>query len=229
MKPYYDEGGITIYHGDCREVLPVVAHSVGGVVSDPPYGIAYVGSPGTSNRKNLGPNAHYKGRRPLRTRETVANDDVDFDPAPYLQWPCAFTGAQHFYDRLPAGGSLHSWDKRGDYKRLTFADADFVWVSRKMNAQTFRLVWRGLCRHAEHDQRIEHPTQKPVALMQWIIGLLALPPTALLLDPYMGVGTTLVAAKMMGFPAIGIEMREDYCATAVKRLGQGVLFGRDTA
>lgn len=206
-----------VIHGDCREVLPTLS-GIDYVVTDPPYGISYVGSPGTSNLKNLGPNAHYKGKRTLRTRETVKGDGEPFDPTPWLQWPCAFWGAQHFYNRLPAGGSLHSWDKRGDHKRITFADADFVWISNKRNAQTFRLVWRGLCRHSEHDQRIEHPTQKPVAVMDWVLDLLDIPKGATVLDPYCGSGSTGVACVQTGRRFIGIETNPEYCKVAERRI-----------
>lgn len=218
--PYYQskDGSVVIYHGDALALLPELPRrSVDAVVTDPPYGMGYVGSPGTSNLKNLGPNAHYKGRRPLRTRETVVGDDLPFDPAPFLLWPCVFTGAQHFYDRLPPGGSLHSWDKRGEYKRLTFADADIIWCSRKINCQTYRCVWRGLCRHIEWDERIEHPTQKPITLMEWMIELVG---GDSICDPFLGSGTTAVACIKTGRKCIGIEISEQYAAIAARRCEQ---------
>ena len=212
---------------DCLQILPTIpAGSVGAVVSDVPYGCGYVGSPGLTNKKIFDT---YKGKRVPRTRETVIADDVDFDPSPWLALaPCCISGAQHYYHRLPEGGSLHSWDKRGDYERTTFADADFIWCSRKTNAQTFRLVWRGLCRHAEHDQRIEHPTQKPVALMEWMIDLCDLPPGAVIFDPYCGSGTTGVAAVRKGFRFIGCEILPSYSEVARRRIREAepVLFTR---
>lgn len=221
MEPYWrsDCGSYTIYCGDCREVLPTIPKgSVDCIVSDVPYGMGYVGSPGTSNLKNIGPNAHYKGRRPLRTRETVAGDDSPFDPLPWLQWPCVFSGAQHFYDRLPAGGSLHCWDKRGEYERISFADGDMIWCSRKTNVQVFRCVWRGLCRHTEHDQRIEHPTQKPIVVVEWMMELVGSAHGDLVLDPFMGSGTTGVACARLGRRFIGVEIEERYCEIAKRRI-----------
>lgn len=221
MTPYWTSkcGRWTVYHGDCLEILPTLeAGSVDCIVSDVPYGMSYVGSPGTSNLKNLGPNAHYKGKRPLRTRETVAGDDSPFDPSPWLRWPCVFSGAQHFYDRLPAGGSLHCWDKRGEYQRISFADGDMIWCSRKTNVQVFRCVWRGLCRHTEHDQRIEHPTQKPIAVVEWMMDLVGAEADALVCDPYLGSGTTLVACVKTGRRGIGIEIDEKYAEIAVRRI-----------
>jgi len=215
--------GVTIYNADCLDVLPDVVCDA--IVSDPPYGCKYVGSPGTTNRTGI----HSKGsNRGERTRETVEGDDVDFDPSPLLKWPCAFSGAQHYYDRLPKGGSLHSWDKRGDYKRTTFADADIIWCSRKMNAQTFRLVWRGLCRHAENNDIILHPTQKPVAVMQWMLSLLEIGEGQTVCDPYMGSGTTAIACIRTGRKFIGVEKDKRHFETACVRirceLAQGVLW-----
>ncbi len=215
----FEAEGVTLILADCREIkLP----SFDCVVSDPPYGCKYVGSPGTTHRTGI----HSKGSgRGERTRETVMHDDEPFDVARWVQWPCAFSGAQHYYDRLPAGGSLHSWDKRGDYKRTSFADADIIWCSRKMNAQTFRLVWRGLCRHAENSDPILHPTQKPVSLMQWMLSLVE---GATVLDPYMGSGTTGIACIRDGRRFVGVEKDPAHFAIAVQRirteLAQGVLF-----
>lgn len=210
MIPYYEHAGITIYHGDCREVLPHVKADV--LVTDPPYGIAYCGGGGG----NL---IHSKR---TRKSERITGDDEPFDPAPFLRFErVALFGAQHYYDRLPPGGTFHVWDKRGDYLPVHTADVDMVWINRKEVARKFRLVWRGLCREAEHDQRIEHPTQKPVRVMDWVLRLLG--SDGMVLDPFMGSGTTLVAAKNLGRQAIGIEIEERYCEIAAKRLAQEVM------
>lgn len=214
-RPYYQRDGITIYHGDCREIAPTLSFQV--IVSDPPYGMDYTGHRGKGN------SIHSKGGG-KNEKAKVAGDDKPFDPAEWMRWPCVFSGATWYYDRLPPGGSLHSWDKRGDYKRTSFADCDIIWCSRKIQSQTFRLVWRGLCRHAENRERIVHPTQKPVELMRWMIGLVGVREGETVLDPFMGSGSTLVAARAEGLSAIGIEIEERYCEIAAKRLSQGVLF-----
>jgi site-specific DNA-methyltransferase (adenine-specific) len=85
-------------------------------------------------------------------------------------------------------------------------------------------LWRGLCvRGAENAQAKLHPTQKPVALMAWCIGQAKVPTASTVLDPYMGSGTTLRAAKDLGRKAIGIEIEERYCEIAAKRMAQEVL------
>lgn len=212
MRPYYEQDGITIYHGDCREVLPTLAQ-VDAVVSDPPYGCNWDGisSSGIHTYQK-----HWTG--------SIHGDDKPFDPSPFITLGViAFTGAQYFYDRLPPGGSLHCWNKKGNYTPLDQGDADMVWCSRPQASRIFDLVWRGICRHTENTERFHHPTLKPVALMRWMIALCGTPRR--ILDPFCGSGTTLLAAKELGLCAIGIEIEERYCEIAANRLRQGVLFG----
>jgi site-specific DNA-methyltransferase (adenine-specific) len=202
---------VRLFNGDCLDVLPKLA-GVDAVVTDPPYGIAY--RRGSSSRTGVCTTWKPKSR-------PIAGDGVPFDPSPWLAFPAiAFTGAQYFYDRLPPGGVIHCWDKRGNYKPLDQADADMVWCSTPNKSRVFHLAWRGLCRHAENRTRFVHPTQKPVALMAWIIGLLKLPPGATILDPYAGSGTTGVAAVQMGFKFIGCEIDPGYFQTMRSRIAE---------
>jgi site-specific DNA-methyltransferase (adenine-specific) len=210
MKPYYADNAVTIYHGDCREILPSLA-GVGAIVSDPPYGIAYQGGQGG--------NLIHSAR--ARKSEPVNGDAEPFDPSPFLTFAyVALFGAQHYPSRLPDGGTFHVWDKRGDYKPVHTADFDTVWINRKEPGRILRCVWRGICREVEHDQAILHPTQKPLRVMEWVLGMF--PADALVLDPFMGSGTTLRAAKNLGRRAIGIEIEERYCEIAARRMGQEV-------
>lgn len=217
MSPYYQDDYVTLYHGDCREVLPKLPADT--VVTDPPYGIAYKGGGGG----NL---IHTKRHR---KQEAVVGDAEPFDPTPLLMFKrVAMFGAQHYANRLPDGGTFHVWDKRGDYRPVHTADFDTIWINRKEPGRIFRCVWRGLCRETEHDQRIVHPTQKPLRVMVWALEMF--PDAALILDPYAGSGTTLRAAKNLGRRAIGIEIEERYCEIAARRLSQEVLdFGEGAA
>jgi site-specific DNA-methyltransferase (adenine-specific)/modification methylase len=182
-------------------------------VTDPPYGIEY---DGVQSRAPL----IYRGSRDVPRRfgnaAQLVGDTEPFDPTPILIAKAALTGAQHFYDRLPAGGSLHCWNKRGEYVPLDQGDADMVWCSEPQACRVFHLVWRGLCRHAEHTQKFDHPTQKPVALMAWMIGLCG--DASCILDPYMGSGTTGVAAVRLGRAFIGIEIERRWFDVAVRRI-----------
>lgn len=207
-------GSATLILGDSEEgALTADAHAAYRFflfVSDPPYGIDYKGGPNSKNSIST------TGKR---FTEKVVGDDRPFNVAPWLQAgfaAYAMTGAQHYADRLPATGSFHLWDKKGPYKPLDQADGDLVWVSKKQPLRIFNCVWRGLCRHVEKDDPIVHPTQKPVSLMEWVMGLI--PPGDTVFDPYMGSGTTGVAALRMGRKFVGWEKVEGHFETACKRL-----------
>lgn len=192
----------------------VIQIEADAIISDPPYGINYQSG---ANSKN---SISTVGKRFTRK---VKGDDIDFDPNRWLEYSqVAFTGPQYFYQTLPAGGMLHCWDKRGNYKPLDQADADLVWIKSPSKSakrpRVFHLAWRGLCRHAENREKIVHPTQKPVALMEWMIGLCNLPENSLIYDPYMGSGSTGLAALNLGHRFIGIELEAEYFHAAGKRI-----------
>jgi site-specific DNA-methyltransferase (adenine-specific) len=189
-------GDATLYLGDCAEFMPIIG-KVDAVVTDPPYGIRYLGST-TGGASSI-------SRTGKVQRAAIHGDDKPFEPTPFLQLGiCAFTGAQHFADKLP-GGSFHVWNKRLDYKPLAQADGDLIWISGEKRAlRIVDMLWRGLCRHVERDDLIEHPTQKPVALMHWILEKAGSP--TVVLDPYMGSGSTGVAAIQTGSRFIGCEI-----------------------
>ena len=111
------------------------------------------------------------------------------------------------------------WDKVNG--STDFADCELAWTSLGKPVRIFRKQWMGA--HAK--ERIDfdrfHPTQKPVDLMAWCIN--HAPKADTILDPFMGSGTTLVAAKQLGRRAVGIEIEEKYCAIAVQRLAQEVM------
>lgn len=199
-------GNATLYLGDCMAILPLLP-KVDVVVSDPPYGIGYVSGPNSKNSISTTGRRHSVG---------IIGDDRPFDPAPFLSLaPCCFTGAQHFAERLP-GGSFHVWNKRGPYEPLDQADGDLIWISGPKKAlRIIDMVWRGICRQVENSAKIEHPTQKPVALMQWCLDRM---PGAIVFDPFMGSGTTGVAAIQAGRSFVGCEVDPTYFAVACRRI-----------
>lgn len=210
MEPYYDRDGITIYHADCRDVLPLLS-DIGMVISDPPYGISH-------RRGSCGD----RGKNAI-THGTVgiAGDDAPFDPSPWLVFPeVLLWGANWYADKLPAGRWL-IWDKQEHGGSGDFSEAEIAWHSRGKAIKFFRHMWLGVQRASEVGEKRLHPTQKPVALMRWCIEQTR--GSGVILDPFMGSGTTLVAAKDLGRRAIGIELEERYCEIAVKRLQQAVL------
>lgn len=210
-KPYYEENGITIYHADCHEILPHLP-KVDLVLTDPPYGIGYV-----HGAENI-PNAtKFAG-------VAVIGDDQPFDPSFLLEFGSVILwGANHFKQHLPHGGQWLVWDKRcGVVPQRDTSDVEIAWRSGPRRAdRLFRHVWDGFLKDSERGQARMHPTQKPVPLMAWCLSLE--PDAQTILDPFMGSGTTLRAAKDLGRKAIGIEIEEKYCEIAAKRLAQEVL------
>lgn len=205
-----------LIRGDARR-LPLDLGSVDAVVTDPPYGIRY--------RHGAGGNGFSKSGCCRINTDPVKNDELPFDPALWLLKPCLFWGANHFAKRLPAGSWL-AWDKvDGKAFGDSHIDCDFAWCSRKgIKRNIFRYTWKGACcvKADEHNGRggmvRHHPSQKPIALMRWCIQLLDLPPGSLILDPYMGSGTTGIAALAEGHRFVGIEIDARYLPIAARRI-----------
>lgn len=213
MTPTY-----TLIYGNSHEIELPYADAV---VSDPPYGILHKRGLGLTKRLQVSLKT-INGKKMTRRAQQVYGDAEVFNPERWLKYPkVAFTGAQHFYSTLPAGGMLHCWNKRRDgWKKLDQGDCDIIWVNtNRPVSRTFNQAWSGLIREGNNRYgKGLHPTEKPLALMQWIISLLTLPTGATVLDPYMGSGTTGVAALTLGYNFVGVEtVKEHYC-TADKRM-----------
>jgi site-specific DNA-methyltransferase (adenine-specific) len=207
MKPYYQDGTVTLYHGDCREILPEVV-GVDLLLADPPYGMNHEPLRRGSGSKRWG-------------AERVVGDQRAFDPSHLLQYPAVILwGANWYASRLPDSGGWLVWDKqdRRAPSEFTASDAELAWTNTGGLVRTFRLQWGGNARNGEPPL---HPTQKPVALMEWCIR--RHPDARLVLDPYAGSGPVLVAAKNLGRRGIGVEIEERYCEIAARRLSQEVL------
>ena len=205
--PYYDQDSITIYHGDCAQVLPFL-DPVDLLLTDPPYGIG-IGKDG-----RIGGGCHH----------TKWSDGIAWDDAP----PCrelidscigkaskAILWGGNYFGLGPTK-TFFIWDKvqRG----LDFADAEVAWAN---TGGPVRVFTRARSPALYKDR--QHPTQKPIDLIHWCIQQ-AGDGINTILDPFMGSGTTLVAAKNQGKRCIGIEREEKYCKIAVERLGQQSLF-----
>jgi len=216
MKPYYQDDYCTIYHGDCREILPSLP-KVDLVLTDPPYGI------GASRNDFI-------GIKPRKHACSVPKDygHSEWDNAPVekslLQsiishGSKAIVFGGNFYE-LPASRCWLVWDK--DNGNVSFADCELAWTNLEMAVRKFRFKWQGMLQEnmASKEVRV-HPTQKPVPLMTWCINFA--PDAQTILDPFMGSGTTLRAAKDLRRKCIGIEIEEKYCEIAVQRLRQEVL------
>ena len=201
MKPYYDDGRVTIYNADCRDVLPSLA-DVGLVLADPPYGVALRRGDGRNNAR-------------------VHDDDAPFDPSHLLALgvPMALWGANAYADRLPASVGWLVWDKY-HHEKSQHSQAEIAWTNFVKGIRIHREAYHGFMR--KRDGWL-HPTQKPVGLFKWILSLAWTPTEGIVVDPYMGSGPAVIAAKEFGRRVVGIEIDERYCEVAAKRLSQEVL------
>jgi DNA modification methylase len=213
LNPYYEHAGITIYHGDCREILPQLP-KVDAVITDPPYGIFKRQDDGVMFGKQTiyskDKSASQWDMRPddelLRTLKTIAPK--------WVIW-----GGNYFADALGSCKSPLIWNKEtGDN---SYADGECAWSNVAGTMRIFTHQWCGAFKDSERGMAAVHPTQKPEIVMRWCIKLSGVEGT--ILDPFMGSGTTLVAAKNLGRKAIGIEICEEYCEIAARRLSQEVL------
>ncbi len=209
MTPYYDSEGITIYHGDCREILPTL-DPVDLLCTDPPYGI------GEARGKNV-------SRVKLAVSQDYGVSSWDDSPASeVLVAECRAKASNAIifggnYYTLPPSSLWLVWDKMNG--KTDFADCELAWTDLPGAVRLFRFRWQGMLRDGVKQPRT-HPTEKPVELMRWALGFTE---GATVLDPFMGSGTTLRAAKDLGRKAIGIELEESYCEVAAKRMSQKVL------
>lgn len=218
MKPYYEHGGIRIFCGDCREILPGLG-VFDLLLTDPPYGIALDTDNSRFSGGHISSVARRGNGRGPAAGAPVANDDAPFDPSflvsvggDQIIW-----GWNNFPNLLPRGACL-VWLKRYDEAMGAFlSDAELAWMSKGHGVY----CRRDLSNNAIANRRV-HPTQKPVSLMRWCLSFF--PKARTVADPFMGSGTTLVACKDSGLQCVGIELEERYCEIAAKRLNQEVLF-----
>ena len=210
LEPYYSEAHATIYHGDSLEIMPQLDFDV--VVTDPPYGI----------------DAHIRPQPGAIQYEAIIGDsDTDaaaalfgmLDPATHA----VIFGANNFPELLPHKGRWICWDKRLTVAadRMLGAAFELAWTSAETGyGQMIRCLHGGVVNANGHNLARVHPTEKPVPMLRELISKC---PEGIILDPFMGSGTTLRAAKDLGRQSIGIEIEERYCEISAKRLAQEVL------
>jgi site-specific DNA-methyltransferase (adenine-specific) len=214
VRPYYSDDRVTIYHGDSRLIWPMLP-KCDLLLTDPPYGIAFNATeqqlPGATERDRI------KG-----------DDDIEL-----ARWLCGMLwhaeeavifGANCFPQLLPHRGRWICWDKRitEAADKMLGSAFELAWCSRTSGFDRIVRKLHGGVVNADGGKRV-HPTQKPSGLFKQIIGDM-FPKAETIVDPFMGSGSVLLAAKLEGRKAIGIEVEEQYCEAAAKRLSQGVLF-----
>jgi site-specific DNA-methyltransferase (adenine-specific)/modification methylase len=210
-------GDALLYLGDCMEILPTLP-KVDAVITDPPYGI----------NEAAGKN---KSRTSMAIAKDYGNDEWDkAPPSPELialvlaagKWQCLFGGN---YFGLPPSSCWLVWDKlNGDND---FADCELAWTNWPKAVRRLQWRWHGMIREGNEERF--HPTQKPLQVMAWALDLC--PPSNTVLDPFMGSGTTGVAAIYRGKRFVGIERERKYFDVACRRIAQATrqrpLFSRE--
>lgn len=186
-------GDATLYLGDCMDILPTLG-KVDAVITDPPYGI-------NANKQTLG-----KGKKTFERGSdwdaSVPDVAVFLDVAPLV---CLW-GGNYFSNQLPTTNDWLIWHKKNDGR--SFSECEMAWTN-------FGRQTRHLSHHWSGEEK-EHPTQKPLPVMEWCIQQAG--DCLVVLDPFMGSGTTGVAAVQMGRQFIGIEREPKYFDIACKRI-----------
>lgn len=210
MKPYYESGGITIYHGDCREILPTLPDAAAALLhTDPPFGIG--------NFVQI--SGRIMGRGEGRGKAVTWND------APPTQGVFAemrrvsvhriIWGANFFNCFEPGGGAI-VWVK--NQSMPNFSKADIASCTHFKKTETITIPWTNFT--VAQQAQTSHSCERPIQLYRWALDYIPPARTGLVLDPFMGSGTTLRAAKDLGRHAIGIEIEERYCEMAANRMRQ---------
>ena len=212
-SPDYQRDGVTLYLGDCIEILPEIS-TVDAVVTDPPYGIGFTGC-NASTREWTG----------------IAGDDKTLNLRPMLNMVCPVVsfGANYYPEQLPHRGRWFCWDKRtidGACDAMIGTPFELAWCNRKTGLEKMVRVLHGGVVNADGGRRV-HPTQKPIQVMiaaiTWGCG-----ESRVIVDPFMGSGTTGVACIQTGRSFIGVEIDPIHFATAVKRIDAALNADRDS-
>jgi DNA modification methylase len=187
-------GNCRLINADCLAVMPTL-DKVDAVVTDPPYGIGMDGG-------KVGKSEYEK-----KNWDTNAADVswIVASNAPSIIW-----GGNYF--KVTPSEKWLVWDKKND--PTTFADCELAWTNINGAVRVFRWLWSGPYQQKREERY--HPTQKPVALMEWCLGFL--PNAQTILDPFMGSGSTGVACVNLGRSFIGVELDEGYFDIAVRRI-----------
>ena len=229
MAPYYQDDSCTIYHGDCRDVLPELP-AVDLVLTDPPY----------SERTHVGARSNRWGTKgkpfidfasmsieEIRDVFALAAKPLDGWPVTFLDWRYV----SRLEEEPPTGLRfirMGVWVKPDSAPQLSGDRPAMGWEAigifhshsgrMKWNGGGHRAVWTSL-----RAKRVVHPAQKPLRLLKRLAAMFSNSGDTIL-DPFAGSGTVLRAAKDVGCYGIGIEKEERYCEVAANRLRQGVLF-----
>lgn len=208
MTPYYSEKGITIWHGDSREVLPQIEDEFDAVITDPVWPNATADLRGKDNPQGL--LADVLSLLSERTRRIVIQLGFDSDPRFLAAVPV----------RFPFVRACWLDCARPHYKGFLLAGVDIAYVFGEIPKRDGWTVLPGMCRSNDSNgKEVDHPCPRKLQHVRWLTRYYAQGPIC---DPFAGGGTTLLAAKLLGVPAVGIEIEERFCEMTAKRLSQEV-------
>lgn len=239
MKPYYEQDGITIYHGDCREIIPTLALGAHITITDPPYGqTSLEWDRWVDGWPSLIPGDEMWCFGSMRMFLERVDDFDGWKFGQDVVWEKS-NGSGFAADRFrPVHEHVVEWyrgrwsDLQNDVPRVNRTGANKSGRRRGSTPHTGAIQQQPyvddgtrLVRSVIHVQSCQgialHPTQKPLGIVTPLVSY-SCPPSGIVLDPFMGSGSTLVAAKQLGRRSVGIELDERYCEIAAKRLAQGV-------
>ena len=212
MTPYYDDGkGIVIYNCDCRDILPQL-EKVDLVLTDPPYGISY-----SSQHIGVSTMAEWMDSEICGDSDVTLRDHV---LSRYSEWACFGSYKATIPNNIKG---LLIWDKgpasgMGDLSFPWKVSFEYIFIAGKCwSGSRDEGVIKGHTIVTRLSMGRTHPNEKPVSLLSYLISKHS---GNIILDPFMGSGTTLVAAQSLGRKAIGIEIESKYCDIAIRRLQQ---------
>ena len=202
-------GDCILHNADCMEVLETLG-KVDAVVTDPPYGIF----------KKTGGDGRMFGKDTIYSVDDRAASWDSQPPAEFLQLLASYAeyaiwGGNYLADALGASRGVFIWDKMTGAN--SYADAELAWTNCTGTSRILHHQWCGAFKDSERGERAVHPTQKPVAVMEWVLGFVK---SQTILDPFMGSGTTGVACVKLGRKFIGVEIEPKYFDIACRRIEQ---------
>lgn len=207
-----------VYCMDCFEGLKMLPdNSIDLIITDPPYGI------GIAKNGSVG-GGSFRGKTQKFDNvkwDTQTPSKEVFDGMFRVAKNLIIWGGNYFLDKLKPTRCMLVWYKRDGLPIRTFADCEIAWTSFDKNSMVFNCRWDGFIRDSK-EKKVKHPTQKALEVMKWCVNEFS-KPTDIILDCFMGSGTTALACKQLGRTWLGFEISEEYCKICEERLRQEVL------
>jgi len=208
LSSFFEQDGITIYCGNCGDVLPSLG-VFDAVVTDPPYGLGDKWNGGAGGEKT-------SWKIPQGEAKQWDMQPSEHLPEVLKHGRQAIIWGGNYY-ALPPSRCWLIWDKKQP-DTWTTGQAEMAWTNLDRTTRVFRMAQCEAHMPSQMEKKF-HPAQKPLGLMKWCLKWID---AEAVLDPFMGSGTTLLACKLAGIRAVGIELNEEYCEKAANRLRQGV-------